>query len=163
MGNSEETFHAGIFFSLSPRAVFSLSLSQTGQPHSPLCLYSSFHYIHLSFELKCYTPATLFGFSNVARLCRLLCLQPLEHTAKICQSLIRGAFSLSRCPPKPPAQPCSLTAQDLFVFSHGLMSQTQVSLIINDPRVVGPLRPLRSLTWLTDQAAVCGCFLSFSR
>lgn len=135
-------------------------LSQAGQPPSPLSLYPSFHYIHLSFELKCYTPATPFGFSNAAGLCRLLCLQPLEHTAKICQSLIRGVFSLPRCAPP---QPCPLTAQDLFVFSHGLTSHTQVSLIINDPRVVGPLRLLRSLTWLPDQATVCGCFLSFSR
>lgn len=43
----------------------------------------------------------------------------------------RGLFSLSMPPPRCPAW-------DLFVFSHGLMSQTQVSLIINDPWVAGP-------------------------
>lgn len=71
---------------------FFVLLSQTGQrPHR---LYPPFHCIHFTFELKRYPPAPLVGFSNAAGLFRLLCLQPLEHTVKICQSLIRGAFSL---------------------------------------------------------------------
>lgn len=57
-----------------------------------------------------------------------------------------GAFSFSMPHPPLPSPALSLN-QDLFVFSHGLMSHTQVSLIINDPWVVGPLRLLRSLTW----------------
>lgn len=101
---------------------------------------------HLSLEAKSVTPAKLFGFSNVAGLCRLLCLEALEHTVKA-QTVARAgfrAFSLS-VPPCLPSSYCSLTAPALFVFSHGLLSQPQVSLIINDPEGGGPLVALKVL------------------
>lgn len=47
-------------------------------------------------------------------------------------------FSLSRNTPSCPAL-------SLFVFSHGLLSQPQVSLIINDPEGGGPLVALKVL------------------
>lgn len=61
------------------------------------------------------------------------------------QSWIHRAFSLSMPPFPLTAQPCPLTAPALFVFSHGLLSQPQVSLIINDPKGGGPLVALKVL------------------
>lgn len=58
---------------------------------------------------------------------------------KVCQSLIRRVFSLSMHTPPP------LTALALFMFSHGFMSQPQVSLIINDPEGGRPLVALKVL------------------
>lgn len=59
----------------------------------------------------------------------------------------RAFCSISDPPPVSPltAQPCSLAAPALFVFSHGLLSQPQVSLIINDPEGGGPLVALKVL------------------
>lgn len=76
------------------------------------------------------------------------------------QSWIHRAFSLSMPPFPLAAQPCPLTAPALFVFSHGLLSQPQVSLIINDPKGGGPLVALKVL----DLAAWPGLsFLLFSQ
>lgn len=160
MGNSKETFHAGICFSLREQFFFSLSLSQAGQPHSPLSLsFFPLHLSHLTKMLHSSNPLWIFKCYWVVPI--VVSAASREHRKKLPELDSRGLSFLDA--PLPLAQPCSLTAQDLFVFSHGLMSQTQVSLIINDPRVVGPLRLLRSLTWLSDLATVCGCFLSFSR
>lgn len=54
------------------------------------------------------------------------------------------AFSLS-VPALPLSPYCSLIAPALFVFSHGVLSQPQVSLIINDPEGGGPLMALKVL------------------
>lgn len=65
-------------------------------------------------------PRPYFGiFQNVAGLCRLLCLEPLEHTVEL-QSVARAgftaAFSLSVPPPPPPLpSPCSLSVPLLFL------------------------------------------------
>lgn len=98
-------------------------------------------------------PSTLpLWFSSVARLCRLLCLEPLEHTVKaqtVAGAGFRAFCSISDSPPPSlsplTARPCSLAAPALFVFSHGLLSQPQVSLIINDPEGGGPLVALKVL------------------
>lgn len=45
------------------------------------------------------------------------------------QSLIQGLFSIPTSPPS-----AFSLASALLVFSHGLLSQPQVSLIINDPQ-----------------------------
>lgn len=65
------------------------------------------------------------------------------------RSWIQGLCSISDSPPPSlsplTARPCSLAAPALFVFSHGLLSQPQVSLIINDPEGGGPLVALKVL------------------
>lgn len=64
------------------------------------------------------------------------------------QGWIQRLFSINN-PPSPlaplTAQPCPLATLALFVFSHGLLSQPQVSLIINDPEGGGPLVALKVL------------------
>lgn len=70
---------------------------------SPLSPPAFFSISVFSLEPKSVTPAPLFGFSNVAGLCRLLCLEPLEHTVKG-QTVARAGFTgpfLYQCPPLP--------------------------------------------------------------
>lgn len=72
-------------FTLSPPTVFSTSISS------------------LEFWTKIRHSSSPLWFSNVAGLCRLLCLEPLEHTMKA-QTVARAgfrAFSLSVPPPLP--------------------------------------------------------------
>lgn len=96
-------------------------------------------------------PRPFFGFFlNVAGLCRLLCLEPLEHTVEL-QSVAKAGFTAAFSLSVPPrnlhcrALALSLSASALFVFSHGLLSQPRVSLIINDPKGDRPLVALEVL------------------
>lgn len=60
------------------------------------------------------------------------------------QSWIQGLFLNNS--PHPLCRHCpALCALALFVFGHGLLSQPQVSLIINDPEGGGPLVALEVL------------------
>lgn len=91
MGNSEET----LFFFFPPHSIF-IFLSHTGQlqlvspfTHPPPSLY-----FHRELESDPPSPPLLW-FSNVAGLCTLLCLEPLEHTVRA-QTVARAGVRAHR-------------------------------------------------------------------
>lgn len=133
MGNSDSccfSFRDLLFLSLR----FFLSFSNL------LCCSSPYE-----FRTKLFQARFTLWFSNVAGLFRLLCLEPLEHTVKAQPEARVGfrAFSLSITAYRPlPLAPSTALTVWTLVFSHGLLSQPRVSLIINDPEGGGPLKVL---------------------
>lgn len=128
MGNSEKTFHAGIFFLSLHKLFFSLSLkvgnlTPPTLPTPSLSLY--FFPLHSSpigtKMLHSSNPLWIFKCRWVVQ------IVVSAASGADCENLpefdSRGLFSFLipplPLPPPPSAQPCSLTAQDLFVFSHG--------------------------------------------
>lgn len=147
-GKQRENFSCWYFFSLSPRAVFlSLSLSQTGQPDyppSPPSLSLSFFPLHSSpigtKMLHSSNPLWIFKCRWVVQ------IVVSAASGADCENLpefdSRGLFSFlippSHSHPHPLPSPALSLPRIFLCLVMALMSQTQVSLIINDPGVVGP-------------------------